>query len=127
MTTEEAIKTLKENCCAMCAYGSQYMDSCDIRGCDNRDAIKALKREPCEDCVSRQAVLDIVNNPLNIRLDEIIKKLPPVTPQPKTGHWIDDKCSVCGKGTEDLIDSREWYQSEDPKYCPFCGVKLFDS
>lgn len=47
--------------------------------------------------------------------------------EPKTGYWIDDKCSVCGKGTEDLIDSREWYQSEDPKYCPFCGVKLFDS
>lgn len=49
-------------------------------------AIKALEREPCEDCISRQAVIDIVNNPLNIRLDEIIKKLPPVTPQPKTGH-----------------------------------------
>ena len=45
MTTEEAIKTLKENCCAMCAYGSQDMDSCDIRGCDNRDAIKALEQE----------------------------------------------------------------------------------
>ena len=47
--------------------------------------------------------------------------------EPKTGHWIDDKCSVCGKGTEDLIDSREWYQNEEPKYCPFCGVKLVDS
>lgn len=46
-TTEEAIKTLKENCCAMCAYGSQDMDSCDIRGCDNRDAIKALEQELC--------------------------------------------------------------------------------
>ena len=31
------------------------------------------------DCISRQAVLDIINNPLNIRLDEIIKKLPSVT------------------------------------------------
>ena len=48
-TTEEAIKTLKENCCAMCAYGSQDMDSCDIRGCDNRDAIKALEQEPILD------------------------------------------------------------------------------
>lgn len=33
------------------------------------------------DLISRQAVLDIVNNPLNIRLDEIIKKLPSVNPQ----------------------------------------------
>ena len=36
--------------------------------------------KPCTDAVSREAVLDIVNNPLNIRLDEIIKKLPSVTP-----------------------------------------------
>ena len=35
--------------------------------------------------------------------------------EPKTGHWIDDKCSVCGKGIEDLIDSREWYRNEQPK------------
>lgn len=46
MTREEAIKALKENYCAMCAYGSQNMDSCDIRSCDNRDAIKALEQAP---------------------------------------------------------------------------------
>lgn len=46
MDTEEAIETLKENSCAMCAYGSQSMMSCDIRGCDNRDAIKALEQGP---------------------------------------------------------------------------------
>ena len=45
MTREEAIKTLKENYCAMCAYGSQDMDSCDIRSCDSKDAIKALEQE----------------------------------------------------------------------------------
>ena len=55
MTREEAYKTLKENLCAMCAYGSQNMESCDIRSCDNRDAIKALEQEPqtfkwCTDC-----------------------------------------------------------------------------
>lgn len=43
MTREEAVKTLKENFCAMCAYGSQNMESCNIRGCDNRDAIQALE------------------------------------------------------------------------------------
>lgn len=36
-----------------------------------------------DDLISRQAVLDIINNPLNIRLDEIIKKLPSVLPK---GH-----------------------------------------
>lgn len=46
MTREEAIKTLKENYCAMCAYGSQDMDSCNIRSCDNKNAIKVLEQEP---------------------------------------------------------------------------------
>lgn len=49
-----AIETLKENLCGMCAYDSQNMESCDIRGCDNRDAIKAIerdlsKRKECEE------------------------------------------------------------------------------
>lgn len=46
MTREEAINTLKENLCGLCAYGSQNMESCDIRGCDNREAIKTLEQEP---------------------------------------------------------------------------------
>lgn len=36
------------------------------------------------------------------------------------------KCLVCGKGIEDLIDSSEWYRNEEPKFCPFCGVKLIE-
>lgn len=47
--------------------------------------------------------------------------------EPKTGHWIDDKCSACGKGIEDLIASPEWYRNEKPNFCPFCGLKLVDS
>ena len=42
MTREEAIKTLQDNICATCAYGST-MDKCDIAYCDNRHAIKTLK------------------------------------------------------------------------------------
>jgi hypothetical protein len=48
--TRKAIKTLKENLCGLCAYGSQNMESCDIRSCDNRDAIKALEQELCNSC-----------------------------------------------------------------------------
>lgn len=42
----------------------------------------------------------------------------------QVGQWIDDKCSVCGKGIDDLIDSHEWYRNEQPNFCPFCGVKI---
>ena len=45
----------------------------------------------------------------------------------KTGHRIDDKCSVCEKGIEDLIDSREWYRNEEPNFCPFCGAKMVET
>jgi hypothetical protein len=96
MTREEAIKTLKENLCGQCAYGSQCMESCDIRSCDNRDAIKALEQEPCADAVSREAMLDAITEiDDNINMDiytnevrEIIRDLPPVTPKQKTGKWI---------------------------------------
>ena len=43
-----------------------------------------------DDTISRQAVLNIINNPLNIRLEEIIKKLPSVSTE-KTGHCKDCK------------------------------------
>ena len=96
MTREEAIETLKENSCAMCAYGSQNMMSCDIRGCDNRDAIKALELEYCENAISRQAVTDTICDGISCNecsfntcedgqagclLKERVEKLPSVTPQ----------------------------------------------
>lgn len=134
MTREEAIKTLKENCCAMCAYASHDMDSCDIRGCDNRDAIKTLEREscednkydefgffdpfsvkekePCDDCISRQAVIEVLNKMNRYVADdltlcdterkfpknevfivddvyeEIVEQLLPVNPAEKVWRWI---------------------------------------
>lgn len=60
-------------------------------------AIEALEQQPCDDCISRQAVLDIimpycqdddgsVENTGDLRnaLDDI-ESLPPVTPKEKTG------------------------------------------
>ncbi len=55
MKKEEAFETLKENLCGMCAYGSQNMESCDIRSCDNRDAIKALEQEHTPETVTEFA------------------------------------------------------------------------
>ena len=54
-------------------------------------AMKALEQEPCEDCISRQAVLDCLTATGLKKFDFIldarykIKNLPSVTPQPKIG------------------------------------------
>lgn len=60
MSKDEAIKTLKENCCAMCAYCSKDMDSCDISGCDNKDAIKVLEQEPCFEGMTNGEVIQTI-------------------------------------------------------------------
>lgn len=82
-----------------------------------------------KDLISRQAVLDLIAD-YDLSMGQVVRgihALQSVTPQPKIGRWIDDKCSVCGKGIEDLIDSYEWYRNEKPNFCPFCGLRLVDS
>jgi hypothetical protein len=98
------------------------------------DGIDTLEQEPCEDCISRQAVLAIAGDSC-LDLDSYedtkdfcdeINELPPVTPQPKTGHWIEEfndlegevrfTCSSCGK-----------YQLFGTDYCYNCGTKMVES
>jgi hypothetical protein len=100
MTREEAITVLN----MVEAHGSLVIQAKEM-------AIKALKQEPCEDAISRQDALDCLTATGLKKFDFIldardkIKKLPSVTPQPKTGHWIDDcggvKCSCCGYCIDD--------------------------
>lgn len=114
-----------------------------------RQAVKDLRKklaeclwqEPCDDCISRQEVLDYLDKmPSELTsdgrrmvrrrmLEEYISDtLPPVTPQQKIGHWINAYpdiepnsmfmygiCSVCG--FEQSI-------SDKLNYCPNCGVKM---
>ena len=89
-------------------------------------AIKALKQEPCEDCISRQAAIDALYHvdEYNGRSIQAIKNLPPVTPQQKTGQWsrVTDKYGhlvwecECG-----------WKQRLHTNYCPDCGAKMAKS
>ena len=99
------------------------------------------KLQPCEDAISRQKVLDIIDGNIErmhdgnaywklpewkqkiIDVNQIIKgqiihMVSPVTPQPKTGHWITKPhiygvtyCSECD--FELKIDNTN--------YCPNCG------
>ena len=89
--------------------------------------IKALEQEPCEDAISRQAVMDCFKKwqpYMATRLwdfEQELSALPSVQPQePKTGHWIDNKartnlcnCSECGALSKAYS-----------KYCPNCGAKM---
>ena len=85
--------------------------------------------EPCEDCVSRQAVLDKAYaygnglEPVGYCVNvEDIQALPPIQPKVKVGHWIPTygnvKCSVCGN----VKDSRN--VGKATHYCDFCGAKI---
>lgn len=105
------------------------------------EVLKALKQEPCDDAISRQALLDAFdfsektrkwggdhsgyNTMMLYEIQDMIESAPPVNPQPKTGHWIyDDECkehghcSECGHRGVDLVDGAPH------NYCPSCGAKM---
>lgn len=121
------------------------MKICKAHGHDNSayyigklpSARPILEEEPCDDCVSRKAVLNTLS-----RMDSVLDEdrtvesykemlmacyndLPSVTPVPKKGKWIysgsyDEEgmlyCSCC----KHKIDASECYF----KYCPSCGAKM---
>lgn len=87
------------------------------------------KIEPCDDAISREAVIEWLKAKDIIKLSsqeetarKELKALPPVTPQ-KYGHWIWNfdkgycKCSECGIG----MGHKEF------DYCPNCGAKMQES
>jgi hypothetical protein len=104
---------------------------------------REVEQEPeylVKDTISRQAVLNKIKEVcfseewLQFRIDygsygqrdflfNYIENLPPVTPQPKTGHWIrvdKDKlrCSKC-----DVIHFIAQYPPGKITWCPNCGSK----
>lgn len=123
MTREEAIEIIEQD--IPCEYDTDLIEALNM-------AINALEHPernvvavvPCGDTISRQAVIDIVDNPLNIRLGEIIEKLPPVKPERPKGEWLTPygsysyrlttyKCSLCGCETDNRSN-----------YCPNCGAYM---
>lgn len=104
--------------------------------------IKALEQQPCEDCISRQAAIDVIERE-EFKGDAMseIEKLPSVIPQPKMGRWImpqqDDgmsdpvyyqvRCSECNFDLDPQTWYRELHQYGADKFCPKCGVKMEDA
>ena len=140
MSRKEAIENLKEFIDTyITCHGEEdtiavSLDNVDVEAFDM--AIKAL--EPCEDAISRKAVLDMAKSyntdgwdmytPLVVDVEDI-EELPSVTPIRPKGHWKTDRqgdiqCSRCGHQRPYFID----YTSEGCKvrgeltpYCPMCG------
>ena len=93
-------------------------------------AIKALEQQPCEDCISRQAVINAINqnciyeNEYNLtasHIKEMVQQLPSVTPKEKTGKWIYKQgifgAVYCSKCDFEL-------KTNNTKYCPNCGARM---
>lgn len=79
--------------------------------------MKNIGQEPCDDAISRQAVMEICNEEWDSDLIvERIGQLPSITPQQKTGRWIDRNCSRCG--------CRSMLGLCIENYCANCGAKM---
>lgn len=139
MTRKEALERIKiilEECIED-EDAVSYVTSYDADALDM--AIKALKQEPCEDCISRQAAIDVLrtcydtetvtytNGNEYIDYDQaldLLNSLPSAQPERMRGTWIDYvnshcECSVC---------HTEWsyFQNETEcfEFCPHCGADM---
>ena len=144
MTSEQALKMAKAKleCIERQTSGKAELCNNDCESCSLcyeqgnmgeqkewlKMAIKTL--EPCEDCISRQTVLEYIegseaelgHSSENELVCQDIKELPPVTPTRKKGHWIngDSICPCCGEDKFKNLDADIWADWQ-PKYCPNCG------
>jgi hypothetical protein len=125
MTREEAI-----------AYFKRHIDLYCVDGISKESeemAIKALEQEPCDDAISREILIHDLQELIEawkeypVMAKEIkgveaalgyVKTIPPATPQPKIGRWIDRKCSRCG--------CRSMLGLCIENYCANCGAKIIE-
>ena len=132
MTREETAKRFKK--WAQQTIGNHCSDE-DVQMFENILAL--LEQEPCEDAISRQAVLDGIDNYIEkaqstgtkddfISFEElVVKVLPSVTPKPKMGRWIRIspagiyECSECGQNV--MTGDIDAY-----RHCHGCGAKMVD-
>ena len=108
------------------------------------EVLEMLFAEPCEDAISRTAVIKAIKNWWSTAmmaegkptLCEDIKHLPPVKVEPQ--EWIDkaDKvdakfgrhdyvCPKCNEYARRFVGgSEDWWCVGKPNYCPNCGAKM---
>ena len=132
MTTLEKIRAEIEHWESDDTQDEYQIGAMDMQNYVLRVIDKYAEQEPCEDAVSRQAVLNEFYDVKN--LYERIKQLPSVRPQePKIGYWskFGEKwggtqaweCSIC----KNHYDIHAVYTKIPYNYCPNCGAKMVES
>ena len=109
MTKEELIKHLK-----LCA---EYHVVPSVEAF--KMVIKLLEQQSSEDCVSRQAVINLINEDWKYEgLELSVNELPPVTPTHEVGKWDILGC--------DLYMCSKCYAKFTHKFnfCPTCGAEM---
>lgn len=134
MTREEREKVIVHGKKQLDVFGGEHANFIKY-------AIEALEKEPCEDAISRQYVIEKLNRVNGTaesdKLFEIVENAPSVTLTRKKGKWIiDDKeynriwhchCSECKKEPQDYVGGSEnWWLVQLPNYCPNCGLEMED-
>lgn len=130
MITREELKAHCERTIEQCEFwargDNKKLDNSKLYQ-EHKLILELLEQEPCEDCVSREAVLEIAKSSKSNWIDNSVlfkrvNELPSVTPQPKVAHWIhfasSDDCSGCGWSTGKYISPSD--------YCPKCGARMIE-
>lgn len=130
MTNNEAIEQLKSILETGVADADVLLYTEDYEAIDY--AINSLAQKPCDDCISREEAIRMFADD-DYTVNEL-RNLPPVTPQPKVGEWLEKeinsdkvieewqsaRCSVCDK----YHTTPYMYYFSHYDYCPHCGSKM---
>ena len=142
MTREEAVKMLEY--IKHTGNGESAYKNCRQENALNM-AIEALSAEPCEDAISRKAIIEYydsdeyksISRVTRNGLLDFVEDLPSVSPARKKGKWIGhgEHCENIGvipnglaayewcSNCDCAIDVREWHRNSY-KYCPNCGAEM---
>lgn len=130
MTIDEAIKELRDASDSEVRYGDKdnHYDKVMKRVEAFEMAIKALEQQPCEDCISREAVIKIFGevHPMDYNTQAYItniQNLPSVTPSRPNGKWK----KISPAGIYECTNCNQMIMTSDIdcyKYCHGCGVRM---
>ena len=134
MTRKEARAILENDLTGHIEGNDKFMDAFWM-------AVDALKQEPCEDAISRDAVDKYIARLLSGYLYDgererleifsaYLWELPSVTPSRRKGHWIEEEmydqdiCYRCSECDEVFCLIEGTPELNEYHYCPNCGAEM---